>query len=90
MVAVVKSGRMAGLDENNIMPTWCMNAQLKLQFPLEVHVGASMDINWLKSRGQPDQNICHCPSLAAPNKAGRPKKGKQIKGPLEGGNRKKR
>ncbi len=89
MVAV-KSGLLVGLDENNIMPTWRMNSQLKLQFPLDVHVGASMDINWLKSRGQPDNNICHCPLMAAPNKAGRPKKGKRIKGPLEGGKRKKR
>ena len=89
MVAVLKSGLMAGLDKNNIMPTWWMNSQLKLQFPLEVHVGASMDINWLKSRGQPDSNVRNCPSMAAPNKAGRPKKGKRIKGPLEGGKRKK-
>ena len=49
----------------------------------------SMDINWLKSRGQPDSNIRHCPSMAAPNKAGRPKKGKRINGPLEGGKCKK-
>ena len=58
-------------------------------FPLEVHVGVSMDINWLKSRSQPDSKIHHFPSMAAPNKAGCFKKGKRIKGPLEGGKRKK-
>ncbi len=81
---------MGGLDENNIMPIWWMNEQMKLQFPLDVHVGASKDINWVKSHGQPDHNIRHCPLLSAPNKAGHPKKGKRIKGPLEGGKRKKR
>jgi hypothetical protein len=87
MVAVLKLGLLAGLDENIIMPTWWMSSQVKLQF---VHLGASMDINWLKSRGQPDSNICHYPSMVALNKAGRPKKGKRIKGPLKGGKRKKR
>jgi hypothetical protein len=81
---------MVGLDENNIMPTWWMSAQMKLQFPLEAHVRVSMDINWIKSHSQPDEKKCHCPSMVAPNKAGCPEKGKWIKDPLDGGKSKKR
>jgi hypothetical protein len=68
MVAVLKLGLMVELDENNIMPTWWVYAQMKLQFPLEVHVRASMEITWLKSHSQPDQNNHHCPSMAVPIK----------------------
>ncbi len=74
MVAVLKSGLLEGLNKNNIMPVWWMTTTFKRQFPLDVNLGGKMDIDWLKSRGQPDPNLYHCPSLAAPQKKGRPKK----------------
>jgi hypothetical protein len=90
MVAVLKSGVIEGFDENNIMPVWWMMTTLKRQFPPDVTVGENMDIDWLKIRGEPDSNLCHSLAMAAPNKLGHPKKGGQIKGPLEGGRKRKR
>jgi hypothetical protein len=90
MVAVLKSGVIEGFDENNIMPVWWMMTTLKRQFPLDVTVGENMDIDWLKTREKPDSKLHHSPAMAAPNKLGRPKKGGRIKGPLEGGRKRKR
>ncbi len=90
MVAVLKSGVIEGFDKNNIMPVWWMMTTLKHQFPLDVTIGENMDIDWLKTRGEPDSNLHHSPANAAPNKSGCPKKGGQIKGPLEGGRKRKR
>jgi hypothetical protein len=67
-----------------------MTTTFKRQFPLDVNLGGKMDIDWLKSRGQPDPNLHHCPSMAAPQKKGRPKKNTRIKGALEGGKKRKR
>jgi hypothetical protein len=90
MVAVLKSGVIEGFNENNIMPVWWMTTTLKRQFLLDVEVGENMDIDWLKTRGEPDSNLRHSPAMAAPNKSGCPKKGGQIKGPLEEGRKRKR
>jgi hypothetical protein len=90
MVAVSKSGVIEGFDKNNIMPVWWIMTTPKHQFPLDVTVGENMDIDWLKTRGEPDSNLRHSPAMAAPNKSGCPKKGDQIKGPLEGGRKRKR
>jgi hypothetical protein len=75
MVAVLKSGVIEGFGENNIMPVWWMTTTLKHQFPLDVEVGENMDIDWLKTKGEPDSNLRHCPAMAASNKSGHPKKG---------------
>ena len=61
-----------------------MTTTFKRQFPLDLNLGGKMDIDWLKSRGQPDLNLYHCPSMAAPQKKGHPKKHTFIKGALEG------
>ena len=90
MVAVLKSGLLEGLNENNIMLVWWMTTFFKRQFPLDVNLGGKMDIDWLKSRGQSDPNLYRCPSLAAPQKKERPKKHTRIKGALEGGKKRKR
>jgi hypothetical protein len=90
MVAVLKSGIIEGFKENNIMPVWWMTTTLKRQFPLDVTVGENMDVDWLKTRGEPGSNLRHSLAMLAPNKSGRPKKGGQIKGPLEGGRKRKR
>jgi len=47
------------------MPVWWMTTTFKCQFPFDVNLGGKMDIDWLKSRGQPYPNLCHCPSMAA-------------------------
>ena len=67
-----------------------MTTTLKRQFPLDVNLGGTMDIDWLKSRGQPDPNLYHCPSMAAQQKTGCPKKKTRIKGALERGKKRKR
>ncbi len=67
MVALLKSGVIEGLDKNNIMLVWWMMTTLKRQFSLDVAVGENMDIDWLKTRGKPDSNPCHSPTMAAPN-----------------------
>ena len=67
-----------------------MTTTFKRQFPLDVKLGRKMDIDWLKSRGQPYYNLYHCPSMAAPQKSGRPRKNTHIKGALEGGKKMKR
>ena len=90
MVAVLKSGLVEGYDENNVMPVWWTTTTLKRQFPLDVKLGPKMDMDWLKTKGIPDSDIRHCPGMAAPNKAGHPKKAARIKGPLEAGKKRKR
>ncbi len=73
MLAVLKSGVIEGFDKNNIIPVWWMMTTLKHQFPLDVTVGEnSMDIDWLKTIGEPDSNLRHSPAIAAPNKSGCP------------------
>jgi len=67
-----------------------MTTTLKHQFPLDVSLGGKIDIDWLKSRRQPEINLYHIPSMAAPQKSGRPKKNTRIKGALEGGKKRKR
>ena len=67
-----------------------MTTTLKRQFPLDVSLGGKMDIDWLKSKGQPDPNLYHCPSMEAPQKPGRTKKDTLIKEPPEGGKKRKR
>ena len=67
-----------------------MTTTFKRQFPRDLNLGGKIDIDWLKSRGQPDPNLYHCPSLAAPQEKGSPKKHTHIKGALEGGKEKKR
>ena len=62
----------------------------KQQFPLDVNLGGKIDIDWLKSRGQLDPNLYHCPSMATPQKSGRHSKNTRIKGALEGGKKRKR
>ncbi len=75
MVAVLKSGAIEGFDKNIIMPVWWMITTLKRQFLLDVEVGENMDIDWLKTKGEPDSNLHHCPAMGAPNKSDHPKKG---------------
>ena len=67
-----------------------MTTTLKCRFTLDVSLGGKMDIDWLKSREQPDPNLYHCPSMAAPQKTGRPKNNTRIKGALEGGKKRKK
>ena len=67
-----------------------MMTTLKQQVLLDVNLGPKMDMDWLITKGNPDSDIHHCPGMAAPNKAGRPKKAVRIKSPLEVGKKRKR
>ena len=83
MVAAMKSGEITGLNEDNMMPYWWTTQQMRLQYPLDITIQADMDMAALKSEGLPENTIRCCPSLAAPNKAGRPKLSSRIRGALE-------
>ena len=79
----MKSGQIQGLNTDNMMPYWWTTEKMRLQYPLEIVVQAELDMAVLKAEGQPDDTIRYCPSLAAPNKAGRPKLNTCIRGALE-------
>jgi hypothetical protein len=83
MVAAMKSGQIQGLNADNMMPYWWTTEQMRLQYPVDIVVQADMDMAALKAEGQPEDTIRYCPSLAAPNKAGRPKLNARIRGVLE-------
>ena len=90
MVVVIKSSRIEGLEQLNVMPTWCTTAMWRKQYPKNSGIRADFDIRGLKAKYEPDHNLRYCPKLAAPRKAGRPKNKKRLKSPLEGGKGKKK
>ena len=82
MVAVVKSCRIEGLNSMNSMPPWWMTAHWRKQYPKGTHVLCDFNTESLRL-AVPDTSYKYCPPYTAPNKAGRPKKNKQIKSALE-------
>ncbi len=82
MFAVVKSGKVVGLESNNVMPFWWMTQQMRLQYPIqELIVTSNLSMrNLEKIGGQGDQFLWYCPAYTAPNKSDCPS-------PLEKGKR---
>ncbi len=83
MVAVVKSGWVAGLTPNNAMPKWWTTEMWQLQYPQDLQSLCDFSIETLKKTNAPDLAMRYCPPYVASNKAGRPKEGKRKKGFLE-------
>ena len=91
MVAIVQSGQVPSLNQQTVMPTWCMTATWRKQYPANTSMEVVMDINHLKATAEPSLAIRCCPKIATPRKPGGPKavksgakgKGKRKKGPLE-------
>jgi len=83
MVAVVKSGRINGLTQNNVMPKWWTTEMWRKQYPQELQCLNDFSLECIKKTVPPDLTMRYCPPFVAPNKAGRPKEGKRIKSCLE-------
>jgi hypothetical protein len=84
MIAVVKSSRIKGLNENNAMPCWWTTEMWRLQYPLDSTVLCDFDMNTLKDKHTVDTTMRYCPPYVAPTKAGRPKTEMRLKSSLEG------
>lgn len=83
MVAVVKSGRIAGLTPNNSMPKWWTTEMWRHQYPQQLQSLCDFSLNNIKKVVAPDLTWRYCPPYTAPNKSGRPKEGKRRKSFLE-------
>jgi hypothetical protein len=83
MAAIVVSSRIGVLTRNNIMPFWWKRAQWRKQFPREVTAQCFANMEVVREDHDADDNIRYCPSWSAPNKPGRPAKGKRKLSALE-------
>lgn len=87
MAAVVRSGQINVLNEDNVMPYWWTTAQLRLQYPEGAAIAGDVDMQYLKREYEPTAWAKLCPDWAAPNKKGRPRNETRIQGALEQGGR---
>ena len=83
MMAVAKSGRIAILSASNVMPHWYTTEMWRLQYPHDQVPLCDFSMESVKESDLPQTSWRYCPPYAAPNKAGRPKKGKRVKSVLE-------
>jgi hypothetical protein len=83
MDAVVVSSRIPALSQTNIMPFWWTRAQWQLQYGKDVSAECFANMEAVMAEFQPDGRNRYCPAWSAPNKAGRPPKGKPRKSALE-------
>ena len=86
MCVVVKSHRIDGLTETNVMPKWWHTSSWRKQYPKEKTVRCT-DIQTLKNTcaigTRRNDLYALCPPYAAPKKSGRPKEATRIKGSIE-------
>ena len=86
MCVVVKSHRIDGLTETNVMPTWWHTSSWRKQYPKESTVRCT-DIQTLKNTcaigTRTNKLYVLCPPYSAPKKSGRPTAAKRIKGSIE-------
>jgi hypothetical protein len=90
MAAVVVSSRIDVLSRYNVMPFWWTRAQWQAQFPRESVAVCHANMEVIMADYEPDDNNRYCPSWSAPNKAGRPPKGKRRLSAIEVAQGKKR
>ncbi len=88
MCAVVKSYRIDGLNETNVMPTWWHTFHWHKQYPSDSFVSCNTDIQSLHNTAQVNSHNSRnkyvlCPPCSGPQKGGRPREKKQIKGSIE-------
>ncbi len=77
MAPVVVSSRIPALSQTNIMPFWWTRAQWQLQYRKDVWVECYANMEVIRAEYEPDERNRYCPAWSAPNKAGRPPKGKR-------------
>ncbi len=90
MIAVVKSSRIRGLNENNAMPHWWTTEMWRLQYPMDSTVLCDFDMNTLKDKYDANTTMRYCPPYVAANKSGRPKTEKRLKSSLESAQKKRK
>ena len=85
MVAVVKSYKIEGLNETNVMPIWWHTSHWRKQYPWECQYVCNFDMESLRNAttAKIDQSFALCPPYAGPRKGGRPREEKRIKGGVE-------
>ena len=84
MIAVVKSNRIEGLNESNIMPYWYHTSHWRKQYPEGSNVCAgNITLSILRETHRPAKDYKLCPGISAPRKGGRPKKLLRLKSAIE-------
>ncbi len=88
MCAVVKSYRIDGLNETNVMPIWWHTSHWRKQYPRDSFVFCNTDIQSLCNTARVDSHNSQnkyvlCPPYSGPQKDGRPREEKRIKGFIE-------
>ncbi len=63
-------------------------AELRVQYPMTDSYPERITLEYVINSGIANLNLRYCPSLAAAQKTGRPKKGKRIKGAAENNGKK--
>jgi hypothetical protein len=87
MCVVVKSYRIEGLNETNIMPIWWHTSHWRRQYPADSVVRSTVDIESLRNAAASTKSnhmeFKLCPPYSAQRKSGRPREEKRIKGAIE-------
>ena len=84
MVAICKSNRIEGLNENNIMPFWYHTSHWRKQYPEGTSVDSShITMLQLKENYEASKELKLCPGFSAPRKGGRPSLNKRHKSCME-------
>jgi hypothetical protein len=84
MIAVVKSNRIEGLNESNIMPYWYKTSHWRKQYPEGTNVCAgNITLAILRETHRPQKDYKLCPGISGPKKSGRPKKLLRLKSAIE-------
>ncbi len=87
MCVVVKSYRIEGLTESNIMPIWWHTSHWRKQYPADSVVWSTVGIDTIRNAAASaktnDLDFKLCPPYSAGRKGGRPWEEKRITGVLE-------
>jgi hypothetical protein len=87
MCVVVKSYRIEGLNETNIMPIWWHTSHWHKQYPADSVVRSTVGIESLRNAAAStktnDLDFKLCPPYSAGRKGGRPWEENRIKGAIE-------
>ena len=80
IVAICKSNRIQGLNENYIMPFWYHTSHWRKQYPEGTSVDSShITMLQLKENNEASKELKLCPGFSAPRKGGRPSHNKRHK-----------
>jgi hypothetical protein len=84
IVAICKSNRIQGLNENYIMPFWYHTSHWRKQYPEGTSVDCShITMLQLKENNEASKELKLCPGFSAPRKGGRPSHNKRHKSCME-------